>query len=153
MTIDAQRIKDPQSVAFARCLWLNAAALAFSLTHAMGDFSLVVVLLPNLYWLHGAFVAFVGALYGWWGWSMAQAGRGAKSGFVGLFVLSLVAVLNGASIVLCPPPCGGTNPYMLWPDASHLGSLIFGGLAAYAAWLVLRANRRKGAVEPIGDPR
>ena len=49
--------------------------------------------------------------------------------------------------MICPPPCTGATPYMLWPDVSQLGSLIFGVLAAHTTWQVIRANRPKGAVE------
>ena len=130
MTASAPVTEDPRAWAVNKCLWLNAFALAFSLMHVMGDFALVTILAPDPFWIQGIFVAFAAFLYGWWGWSLAQVGRDRRSGLVSLFILSLTAVANGASIGLCPPPCGGTSPYKVWPDVSHLGSLVFGVLAA-----------------------
>lgn len=137
------------------CLKLNAVALAFSLTHATIDFSLVfqavengigpsdiVAFLLGKEWVVGAFAATMAIVYGWWGWSLARAGGDGKSGLVSLLLLSLLwAGGNGASIVICPPPCGGVTPYKLYPDVSHVGSLIFGALASYVTFRVIRLNR------------
>ncbi len=125
-----------------RCLALNAAALAFSLAHVMGDFALVFRLLPEAYAIHGAFVALAASAYGWWGWSLARVAGDGRSGLVSLLLPSVVmAGGNGATIVFCPPPCGGASPYQLWPDVSHVGSLLFGFLSARATWMLLRATR------------
>jgi hypothetical protein len=128
-----------------RCLWLNSSALAFSLLRVMIDFSLIIILFSELLWIQGILLGGLGFAYGWWGWSLARAGRDGKSGMVSLLLLSFLwAGGNGASSLLtCPPPCGGLNPYNPIADISHLGSLVFGATAAYSTVRIIILNRKQ----------
>ncbi|HET8626060.1 MAG TPA: hypothetical protein VFL91_01495 [Thermomicrobiales bacterium] len=116
----------------ARCLRLNALALAFSLTHVIADYGLVGAA-PQA--ALAGYLAIAGAVYGWWGWSLARAAGDGRSGLANLLALSGGwAVLHGATFVFTPL----TN---LPADVIHFGSLLFGVWAAYATWRVLRAGR------------
>jgi hypothetical protein len=82
-----------------------------------------------------AIVAVACAVYGWWGWSMAQAARGSRAALPSLLVLcGFWAVAHGASFVFTP-----LTEYVA--DIIHFGSLIFGIWAAYATWRALRGGR------------
>ncbi len=76
-----------------------------------------------------------------WGLSLAAAARGARAGLLGLVTLSAGwAVLgNGLPLVFCLPPCAGAFPHQ---DIAHVGSLLFGGWAAYASWRAARASEQ-----------
>ena len=122
------------AVLLTRCLQLNVLALAFSLAHVVADWhiglfgaSSEAMSAPQaaLLWL-------VSGLYAWWGLSLAAAARGARAGLLGLVALSAgwAALGNGLPIVFCPPPYPGAFPQQ---DIAHIGSLLFGGWAAYAS--------------------
>ena len=119
----------------ARCLRLNALALAFSLSHVIVDITLFASG-PELGEAAAtAIVAVACAVYGWWGWSMAQAALGRRGGLESLLVLcGFWAVAHGASFVFTP-----LTEYVA--DVIHFGALIFGVWGAYATWHLLRANR------------
>jgi hypothetical protein len=118
-----------------RCLQLNALALAFSLSHVIVDISLFASGPGVSEWVGVGCVAVACAVYGWWGWSMAQVARDGRTGLSSLLVLcGFWAVAHGASFVFTPL----TN-YVA--DVIHFGSLIFGVWAAYATWRIMRANR------------
>ena len=117
-----------------RCLQLNALALAFSLTHVIVDYALVSRAPGTGVWVLAGYLALTGALYGWWGWSLARAAGDGRSGLLSLLALSGGwAVLHGATLVL--------SPLTILANVIHFGSLLFGVWAAYATWHVLRANR------------
>ena len=121
-----------------RCLRLNALALAFSLAHTIVDISLFASGPELSEAASTAIVAVACAVYGWWGWSMAQAARGSRAALPSLLLLcGLWAVAHGASFVFTP-----LTEYVA--DIIHFGSLIFGLWGAYATWRVLRGGR--GAV-------
>ena len=119
-----------------RCLQLSALALAFSLTHVIADYAILsggaggdALAIP---W----YLAMAGAVYGWWGWSMAQAAAGGRTALLSLLVLSGVwaGLLNGGSAVF-------TSPTIVLADVIHGGSLLFGFWAAYETWRRLRAGK------------
>jgi hypothetical protein len=122
--------------ALTRCLQLNALALAFSLTHVIGDYAILTARAGGDALAIPWYLALAGAAYGWWGWSLARAAGDGRSGLFSLLVLSLVwaAALNGGSLVF-------TSLSILLADVIHFGSLLFGISAAYATWRVLRAKR------------
>ncbi len=131
-----------------RCLQLNALALAFSLSHVMVDFSLFGSGPELSEWVSTGIVAVACAVYGWWGWSMAQVARDGRTGLVSLLILCGVwAVAHGASFVFTP-----LTEYVA--DVIHFGSLIFGVWGTYATWRLLRANRtaRTSASNPTPTP-
>jgi hypothetical protein len=121
-------------------LWLSLAALGFSLFHVLIDF-LIGIYGPSspTSVLQGVLMLLVSLVYVWWGLALVMAASGARAGFVSLVVLALgwAFVANGASIVVCPPPCPGAAPF---GDVAHVGCLLFGGSAAYAAWRALRVR-------------
>jgi hypothetical protein len=81
------------------------------------------------------YLVLTGVVYGWWGWSLAQAAGDGRSELVSLLILSGVwAVLHGATVVF-------TSPTNLLADIIHLGSLLFGTWAAYATSHLLQTNR------------
>ncbi len=122
-----------------RCLQLNALALAFSLAHTVADYGVIffAVTAPNA-WGMAAYLTVSSAVYGWWGWSMAQVARDGRTGLESLLVLcGFWAVAHGASFVFTP-----LTEYVA--DVIHFGSLIFGVWGAYATWRVRRASRVAG---------
>ncbi len=124
-------------------LWVNLAAMGFSLVHTMADAGLLFG------WSSSSsevplslLTVLIGLLYTWWAWVFARAVGGANSGLVGLMAFDILwVVLNGVSIIYCLPPCSFGVP--LYADAIHLGTLILGPLAAYFAY---RAMRRSSSV-------
>ena len=118
-----------------RCLQLNALALAFSLSHVIVDISLFGSGPGVAEWVSTAIVAVACAVYGWWGWSMAQVARDGRTGLESLLVLcGFWAIAHGASFVFTP-----LTEYVA--DVIHFGSLIFGVWGAYATWRLRRASR------------
>ena len=80
------------------------------------------------------------AVYGWWGWSLAQAGRGSRAAPLSLLVLSGFWVVSHRALFVFTP----LTEYVV--DVIHFGAVIFGVWAAYATWRVLRGGRV--ALEP-----
>lgn len=119
-----------------RCLQLNALALAFSLTHVIGDYAILTAQMGGDALALPWYLVLAGAVYGWWGWSLARAGAGSRSALYSLLALSAVwaAALNGGSLVFTPLT-------ILLADAIHFGSLLFGLGAAYATWRRLRTQQ------------
>ena len=64
----------------ARCLHLNALALAFSLAHTVADYGVIFATTDFNTWGVAAYLGVAGTVYGWWGWSMAQAARQPRRG-------------------------------------------------------------------------
>jgi hypothetical protein len=125
-------------------LWVNLAAMGFSLVHTVADAGIFVFgssssssEVPQ-----SLLTVLIGLLYTWWAWVFARAVGGAKSGLVGLIAFDVLWVsLNGVSIIYCLPPCSFGVPF--YGDAIHLGTLILGPLGAYLAY---RAMRRSSSV-------
>ena len=119
--------------------WLNATAMAFSITHLLLDLIVFGAPLIQAPWLEAGIVSLVAVIYGWWASSMAAISRTMQPSVMSLLGLGiglLFCLLNGATVVFCPPPCGG----FVYADVSHIGNLIFGGAAAYATWRVIRVH-------------
>jgi hypothetical protein len=122
--------------------WLSAAALSVSLVHFMADWH-IGLFGPTSQVFSGpqaALLWVIGALYGWWAWSLARAAVGQRSYLASGLVLTVgwAVAGNGLVIVACLPPCPGGFPHQ---DIAHLGSLLFGAAAGIAAWLALREQR------------
>jgi hypothetical protein len=126
-------------------LWVNLAAMGFSLVHTVADAGLFVfgsssssITVPQ-----SLLTVLIGLLYTWWAWVFARAVQGAKSGLVGLIAFDLLWVgLNGVSIIFCLPPCGSVPFY---GDTIHLGTLILGPLGAYLAYRAMRRSSVRGS--------
>ena len=131
MVTEAGRIS-----ALTRCLQLSALALAFSLMHVIADYAILTAQAGGDALALPWYLALAGAVYGWWGWSLARAASGSRLALFSLLALSAVwaAFLNGGSVVFTPV----TN---LLADVIHFGTLLFGGGAAYTTWRLLRANQ------------
>ena len=125
-----------QAPHLARCLQLNALALAFSLAHTVADYGVIFGVPDANDWGMAAYLGVASAVYAWWGWSLARAASDGRTGLRILLVFSGVwaALLNGGSLMFIPL----TN---LLANVIHFGSLLFAAWAAYAAWRPLRANR------------
>src|SRR5215210_9128319 len=125
-------------------LWVNLAAMGFSLVHTVADAGLFVFgssssssEVPQ-----SLLTVLIGLPYTWWAWVLARAVRGARSGLVGLMAFDVLWVgLNGVTIIYCLPPCGSVPFY---GDAIHLGTLILGPLAAYLAYRAIRKTSGSG---------
>ena len=121
-----------QVVTLARCLQLNVLALAFSLAHTVADYGIIAAMPGFNDWAMAAYLTLTSAVYGWWGWSMAQAAANRRTALPSLLALSgFWAVLHGLTFVFIPL----TN---LIPNIVHFGSLLFGLWAAIATWRLLR---------------
>ena len=119
----------------ARCLQLNALALAFSLAHTVADYGIIAAMPGFNDWAMAGYLAVTSAVYGWWGWSMARAAANRRSALPSLLALSgFWAVLHGLTFVFIPLT-------FIVANTIHFGSLLFGVWAAYATWRLLRANR------------
>ena len=120
----------------ARCLQLNALALAFSLAHTVADYGVIFATTDFNTWGVAAYLGVSGAVYGWWGWSMAQAARGSRAALPSLLALSGIwAVLHGATF---PSPRSRTS----WRTSSTSTRCVFGLWAAYRD--LASAARRPG---------
>ena len=122
-------------VGAAGWLWVNLAALGFSLVHTLVDFALIT--LGSGFSVQQSLLSvLIGLLYTWWAWVFAKAVGGTKSWLVGLMAFDVLWVGgNGLTIVYCPPPCGSV-PF--FADALHVGNLILAPLAAYYAYRAMR---------------
>jgi hypothetical protein len=122
-------------VGAAGWLWVNLAALGFSLVHTLVDFALIT--LGSGFSVQQSLLSvLIGLLYTWWAWVFAKAVGGTKSWLVGLMVFDVLWVGgNGLTIVYCPPPCGSVPFYA---DALHVGNLILAPLATYFAYRAMR---------------
>ena len=96
-------------------LWVNLAAMGFSLMHTVVDAGLFVFgssssssEVPQ-----SLVTVLIGLVYTWWAWVFARAVGGANSGLVGLMAFDVLWVgLNGVSILFCLPPCGWGVPLL-----------------------------------------
>ena len=131
-----ERTRTP--VGAAGWLWVNLAALGFSLVHTLVDFALIA---PGprfgVFGVQQSLLSvLIGVLYTWWAWVFAKAVGGTKSWLVGLMAFDVLWVGgNGLTIVYCPPPCGSV-PF--FADALHVGNLILAPLATYFAYRAMR---------------
>lgn len=116
--------------------WLlaNLAAMGFSLVHAIADIGIIFGSSPaRLEVQQNVLAVLIGLMYTWWAWVLVRAVGGTRAGLVGLMAFDVLWVgLNGVTIIYCLPPCGTALPF--YGDAAHLGTLIFGPLAAYLAY-------------------
>jgi hypothetical protein len=122
-------------VGAAGWLWVNLAALGFSLVHTLVDFALIT--LGSGFSVQQSLLSvLIGLLYTWWAWVFAKAVGGTKSWLVGLMVFDVLWVGgNGLTILACLPPCGSVPVYA---DALHVGNLILAPLATYFAYRAMR---------------
>ena len=130
---------------------LHGLAIVFSLAHLILDWHIGLFgpSSPQLSVRQAALVWLVCLAYGWWAMALGLATQGHRAGLTSLLVLSAGWTFagNGLPIFACLPPCAGAFPYQ---DIAHLGSLLFGGWAAYATWRAMRASHgAPGLVMPI----
>ncbi len=125
-------------------LWVNLAAMGFSLVHTVADAAILFgSSSPGSEVPPSLLTVLIGLLYTWWAWVFARAVGGANSGLVGLMAFDILWVsLNGVSILACLPPCGSVP---LYGDTIHLGTLILSPLAAYFAYRAMRRSSVRGS--------
>ena len=118
-------------------LWVNLAAMGFSLGHTVADLGIIFGTASSGFGLPQSLLSvLIAVLYTWWAWAFAKAVGGAKSWLVGLMVFDVLWVGgNGLTIIYCPPPCSAVPVYA---DALHLGNLILAPLATYFAYRAIR---------------
>ena len=126
---------------WARQRWFLAslAAFSFSLSHLFVDFQIGLFgeSSISMSFLQAALIATIGVLFGWWAFAVGEARHGSRSGIVVAFTFAFgwAFVLNGLVAVLAAPPPSDGFPYQ---DITHIGSMIFGGLAAFGLWEKIR---------------
>ena len=120
-------------------LWVNLAAMGFSLGHTVADLGIIFGTSSSGFGLPQSLLSvLIAVLYTWWAWAFAKAVGGAKSWLVGLMVFDILWVGgNGLTILACPPPCSSVPVYA---DALHLGTLILAPLATYFAYRAMRRS-------------
>lgn len=121
---------------------LNAAALAASLSHVLIDSAIGLygnssaMMSP----LQAANILLICLLYAYWMLLIAWMESARKSVLISLFLLTGLwsFLANGAAgLGACPPLCRSAFPYQ---DIAHISSLIFGGLAAYTTWRIIKTT-------------
>ena len=118
-------------------LWVNLAAMGFSLGHTVADLGIIFGSLSSGFGVPQSLLSvLIGLLYSWWAWALTKAVGGAKSWLVGLMVFDVLWVGgNGLTIFECLPPCSAVPVYA---DTLHLGNLILAPLATYFAYRAIR---------------
>jgi hypothetical protein len=117
-----ERTRTP--VGAAGWLWVNLAALGFSLVHTLVDFALIAPG-PRFGVQQSLLSVLIGLLYTWWALVFAKAVGGTKSWLVGLMVFDVLWVGgNGLTIVYCPLPvvsvCHSMPTLYTWAISSLL---------------------------------
>ena len=124
-------------------LWLQVGAIGLSLNHILLDLSIVLFgPTAEVGALAGVLTIVVALIYVVWAMSLARAAQGRADALPSLLVYAAVWAMlgNGGTIVFCPPPCAGAVPF---GEIAHVGSLVFGGLAAYVTVKAIRATTQK----------
>jgi len=129
-------------------LWLGLLALMSCLAHLLVDLRIGIYgnTSPTLKGWDGSLAGLNALAIGMWAFTLSLAASGDRTGFAAAAVFALVhgTLGNGLiSLFIAPPPSLGF-PYQ---DVTHFGSLIFGTLAALAAWKQVR--RTPGRVRPL----
>jgi hypothetical protein len=106
-------------------LWVNLAAMGFSLGHTVADLGIIFGSLSSGFGVPQSLLSvLIAVLYTWWAWAFAKAVGGAKSWLVGLMVFDLLWVGgNGLTILACPPPvarCQSMPTLYTWAISSLL---------------------------------
>lgn len=123
-------------------VWLNAAAFAVSLAHYLTDWHIGLFGASSSFMspAQAGLVAVSAGLYGWWALALGAASHAGRSGLGACFILVFgwAFLLNGLiALAVCFPPCGNAFPVQ---DITHIGNVIFGGLASWATWRAFVAH-------------
>jgi hypothetical protein len=135
-------------------VWLNGGALALVVAHQFIDFHIGLTGPSSLEMsgLQALNILFLSLIFGWWALMFVLAGRGYRTGIVGLLVMSLLVSFLGNGVVAlgaCPPPCAGAFPYQ---DMTHIGNVIIGGAAALTVYRVMKATPGRASRWMIAVP-
>jgi hypothetical protein len=136
-------------------LWLGLAAMAVGTLHILLDFGVgLFPLRGRLSPAEGATLLLVSLIQVWWSVSLVAGAHGNGGGVASTAVLGLgwTLLINGFSIVYCPPLCPEAAPLS---DVAHVGSLVLGIAAPAAAiwalcWALWWRRVRVGWALPAG---
>jgi hypothetical protein len=136
-------------------LWLGLAAMAVGTLHILLDFGVgLFPLRGRLSPAEGATLLLVSLIQVWWSVSLMAGAHGNGGGVASTAVLGLgwTLLINGSSIMYCPPLCPEAAPLS---DVAHVGSLVLGIAAPAAAiwalcWALWRRRVRVGWALPAG---
>jgi hypothetical protein len=132
-------------------LWLSLGAMVAGTLHILLDAS--VGLFPARGTLAPAVAAallLISLIHAWWSVSLAAGAHGNGGGVASAAILGLgwTLMINGSSIMFCPPPCPYAAPLS---DVAHVGSLVLGIAAPAAAiWALWRVRVRVSWTLPAG---
>src|SRR5215212_7974154 len=132
-------------------LWLGLAAMAVSTLHILLDFGIgLFPLRGRLSPAEGATLLLVSLIHVWWSVSLMAGAHGNGGGVASTAILGLgwTLLINGSSIMYCPPLCPEAAPLS---DVAHVGSLVLGIAAPAAAiWALGRRRVPVGWALPAG---
>jgi hypothetical protein len=137
-------------------LWLSLAAMAVSTLYILLDFGVGLFPLQEgrVSPAVGTTLLLVSLIHAWWSVSLAAGAHGNGGGVASAAILGLgwTLLINGSSIMFCPPPCPYAAPLS---DVAHVGSLVLGIAAPAAAiwalcWALWRRRVRVGWALPAG---
>jgi hypothetical protein len=136
-------------------LWLGLAAMAVGTLHILLDFGVgLFPLRGRLSPAEGATLLLVSLIQVWWSVSLVAGAHGNGGGVASTAILGLgwTLLINGSSIMYCPPLCPEAAPLS---DVAHVGSLVLGIAAPAAAiwalcWALWRRRVRVGWALPAG---
>jgi hypothetical protein len=137
-------------------LWLNITALGFALAHVFVDFHIGLFGETSIHMspLQAGNILFLVLINAWWVACLAAAVHANEkrhsrwTGLSGAFLIAFIWAFlgNGLVAVFAAPPPSTAFPYQ---DITHFGSLIFGGLAAFATRKEMKARSQGMKFKPI----
>jgi hypothetical protein len=137
-------------------LWLNITALAFALAHVFIDFHIGLFGQSSIHMslLQAGNILVLVLINAWWVACLVSAVpdnghlRSRWTGLSGAFAIAFIWAFlgNGLVAVFAAPPPSAAFPYQ---DITHFGSLVFGGLAAFATWKEMKTRSNPIRLQPL----
>jgi hypothetical protein len=137
-------------------VWLNITALAFALAHVFIDFHIGLFGQSSIHMslLQAGNILVLVLINAWWVACLVSAVppnghlRSRWTGLSGAFAIAFIWAFlgNGLVAVFAAPPPSAAFPYQ---DITHFGSLVFGGLAAFATWKEMKTRSNPIRLQPL----